>query len=70
MLTDGEIQAYLCAVAVAISARGHGVGKRLIEEAFARSGAQRVDLLALDESDGFYRSFDHRAMPATGSIPG
>jgi predicted N-acetyltransferase YhbS len=70
MLTDGEIQAYLCDVAVATALRGQGVGKRLVEEAFARSGAQRVDLLTLDESEGFYRSFGHRTMPGYRLYPG
>lgn len=70
MLTDGEIQAYLCGVAVATGARGRGVGKTLVEEAFARSGAQRVDLLALDESEAFYRSFAHRVMPGYRIYPG
>jgi predicted N-acetyltransferase YhbS len=70
MLTDGEIQAYLCDVAVATTARGQGVGKKLVEEAFARSGAQRVDLLALDESEDFYRSFGHRTMPGYRIYPG
>jgi predicted N-acetyltransferase YhbS len=69
LLTDGEIQAYLCGVAVATTARGGGVGTKLVEEAFARSGAQRVDLLALDESEGFYRSFGHRAMPGYRIYP-
>jgi ribosomal protein S18 acetylase RimI-like enzyme len=69
MLTDGEIQAYLCEVAVAATARGRGIGQKLVEEAFSRSGAQRVDLLALDESEGFYRSFRHRAMPGYRIYP-
>jgi ribosomal protein S18 acetylase RimI-like enzyme len=70
MLTDGEIQAYLCDVAVATKARRRGVGTKLIEEAFARSGAQRVDLLTLSESTDFYGSFDHRAMPGYRIYPG
>ena len=70
MLTDGEIQAYLCDVAVATPVRGRGVGKKLVEEAFARSGAQRVDLLAVDESEDFYRSFRHRKMPGYRIYPG
>jgi ribosomal protein S18 acetylase RimI-like enzyme len=69
LLTDGEIQAYLCDVAVAARARGKGVGKKLIAEAFARSGAQRVDLLALEENEDFYRSFDHRTMPGYRIYP-
>jgi ribosomal protein S18 acetylase RimI-like enzyme len=62
VLTDGAIQAYLCNVAVVGRARGRGIGRKLVEEAFSRSGAQRVDLLALDESEPFYRSFRHRTM--------
>lgn len=69
-LTDGEIQAYLCDVAVATSVRGRGVGKKLVESAFARSGARRIDLLALEESEGFYRRFDHRTMPGYRIYPG
>lgn len=62
MLTDGEIQAYLCELAVASTSREDGVGKKLVQEAFARSGAQRVDLLALDGSEAFYGAFEHRPM--------
>ena len=70
MLTDGEVQAYLCEVAVRRDARGRGIGRKLIEEAFLRSGAQRVDLLAGVESEGFYRSFAHRALPGYRIYPG
>ncbi len=70
MLIDGEIQAYLCDVAVATSMRGRGLGKKLVEAAFARSGAQRIDLLALEESEGFYRRFDHRTTPGYRIYPG
>lgn len=70
LLTDGEIQAYLCEVAVATTHRGRGIGKALVELAFARSGAQRVDLLSLVGSEAFYRSFDHRALPGYRIYPG
>jgi ribosomal protein S18 acetylase RimI-like enzyme len=70
LLTDGEIQAYLCNLAVASSLRRRGIGRRLVEEAFARSGAQRIDLLAVDESADFYRRrFDHRALPGFRIYP-
>lgn len=69
MLTDGALQAFLCLLAVAREARGQGVGRKLVEQTFARSGAERVDLLGLDESEGFYRSFEHRAMPGYRLYP-
>ncbi len=70
LLTDGEIQAYLALVAVTPAARRRGVGKRLVEEAFDRSGAQRLDLLSLDESKGFYRSFRNRELAGFRIYPG
>ncbi|HZS30960.1 MAG TPA: GNAT family N-acetyltransferase [Gaiellaceae bacterium] len=70
MLTDGEIQAYLCDLAVAKGARRAGVGRALVEAAFARCGAERVDLLALEDSEDFYRSFRHRALPGYRIYPG
>jgi ribosomal protein S18 acetylase RimI-like enzyme len=69
MLTDGEIQAYLCSLAVAARSRRQGIAARLVEAAFARSGAERVDLLAVDGSEGFYRSFHHRALPGYRIYP-
>ena len=70
LLTDGEIQAYLCNLLVDRGRRREGIGGRLVEEAFARSGAQRVDLLALDESERFYRAFRHRVLPGYRIYPG
>lgn len=70
LLTDGEIQAYLCLVAVTTMLRANGIGKKLIEEAFGRSGAERLDLLSADESQGFYRSFLHREVPGYRIYPG
>lgn len=60
LLTDGALEAYLCELVVAEAARHRGVGRALVEEAFARSGARRVDVLAEDGSEGFYGSFPHR----------
>jgi ribosomal protein S18 acetylase RimI-like enzyme len=59
-LSDGAIQAYLARLLVAESHRRQGVAQRLVREIFVRSGAQRVDLLAQQGSDAFYRSFPHR----------
>lgn len=70
LLTDGCIQAFLSVVCVAENCRGQGIGKSLIERAFTQSGAQRVDLLALDESREFYESFPHRTMAGYRIYPG
>jgi GNAT superfamily N-acetyltransferase len=60
VLSDGAVQAYLARLLVAEGARRTGVGRLLLRDALARSGALRVDLLAADGSDEFYRSFAHR----------
>jgi ribosomal protein S18 acetylase RimI-like enzyme len=60
LLTDGALEAYLCELLVAENARRRGVGRALIEEAFDRSGARRLDTLAAAASEEFYRSFEHR----------
>jgi ribosomal protein S18 acetylase RimI-like enzyme len=57
---DGVVQAHLGMLAVDGSWRRRGIGSRLVEEAFARVGAERMDLIASDESLDFYRSFRHR----------
>ncbi len=58
LLTDGH-QGYLAILVVAASARGQGVGRRLIQQAFATSGAERIDLLSTPEAEAFYRGFPH-----------
>lgn len=60
LLSDGEIQAYLAAVAVATHRRGEGIGTALIESAVALAGGHRVDLLADDGAIGFYDQLPHR----------
>ena len=57
---DGVVQAHLGLLAVAGGWRRMGVGGGLVEEAFRRTGAERLDLIASNESLGFYRSFRHR----------
>jgi len=57
LLSDGEVQAYIATMAVAASHRRRGIGTRLIKEALAASGAQRVDLLS--DADDFYRQLVH-----------
>jgi ribosomal protein S18 acetylase RimI-like enzyme len=70
LLTDGVLQAYLCELVVAEHARRRGVGRALVEEALARSGARRLDLLAEAGSEGFYASFRHRSAPGYRLYPG
>jgi ribosomal protein S18 acetylase RimI-like enzyme len=57
LLSDGEIQAYVTTMAVAAAHRRRGIGTRLIEEAFARCGARRLDLLSV--ADEFYEQLRH-----------
>ena len=62
MLSDGVIQAFMPVLIVSPECRRQGVGRRLIEEAFARSGAQRVDLSTDHEAADFYRTFKHHEL--------
>jgi ribosomal protein S18 acetylase RimI-like enzyme len=57
---DGVVQAHLGLLAVDERWRRRGIGKGLVQEAFARVGAERMDLIASDESLDFYRSLRHR----------
>ena len=60
VFADGVFQAHLGLLAVEEGWHRRGVGRGLVEEAFARVGARRLDLIASDESLEFYRSFRHR----------
>ncbi len=57
---DGVFQAHLGLLAVDEKWRRRDVGRGLVEEASARLGATRMDLIASDESLDFYRKFKHR----------
>lgn len=71
-LTDGEWIACLVDFVVDREHRRCGIGQRLIAEIFARSHAERMDLLAEAGSEPFYESRPHqrwtgyRLYPAAG----
>ena len=58
--TDGVVHAHVSIILVAASHRQCGIGRHLLEHAFARTGAQYLDLVSTEGEDGFYRSFDHK----------
>jgi predicted N-acetyltransferase YhbS len=60
VLSDGVLDAYLSALLVAEAHRGDGIGAGLLDTAYRRSGATRVDLLAGDGTEPFYARFPHR----------
>ncbi|MGC9974618.1 MAG: GNAT family N-acetyltransferase [Gaiellaceae bacterium] len=62
VISDGAINWVLGALIVSPDRRGQGVGTALIREAFARTGALRLDLLTEDESPSFYRTLPGREM--------
>jgi ribosomal protein S18 acetylase RimI-like enzyme len=57
VLSDGAVAAYLASMAVAADHRRRGVGTRLIQDAFARCGAERLDTLS--DADEFYEQLLH-----------
>ncbi|MGH3146784.1 MAG: GNAT family N-acetyltransferase [Rubrobacter sp.] len=61
MQSDGVLQAHLSYLAVDRRFRKQGTGRRLVEEAFLRCGAERVDLISTTGVEGFYESFPHKA---------
>lgn len=62
--------AYLAQLLVEPAHRGHGVGRRLVDDLAERSRAERLDLLT-DTAEGFYvSSFAHRAYRGMRLFPG
>lgn len=69
-LHDGEWIACLTDMVVDARQRRRGVGRALVRELFARTGAQRMDLLAEPGSEAFYASFPHRLWTGYRLYPG
>lgn len=63
LLTDGRVIAYLGLLVVDRDARGHGVGRALVDELFSRCRLSRFDLLSEEGSTRFYESLPHKAKP-------
>ena len=58
--TDQGIHAHISNILVSGDARSRGIGRRLVEIAFSKSGAKYIDLVSTEGSDDFYRSFTHQ----------
>jgi GNAT superfamily N-acetyltransferase len=70
VVTDHATFAYLCDVYVLEEHRGHGLGKRLIEEVMAHpalTGARRA-MLATRDAHGLYARHGFRAPPDDGVL--
>lgn len=62
-LTDRRTTTYLANLVVAEDVRGMGAGRALIDAVFEATGAERMDLLSEEVSEGFYARLPHRRMP-------
>lgn len=60
VLSDGEIQSFLTVLLVGEAHRRSGIGARLVREAFAQAGTQRMDLTSC--ADAFYEALGFRRM--------
>jgi GNAT superfamily N-acetyltransferase len=60
VLSDGEVQAYITAIAVQASHRRRGIGSALVTRALRSAGGERLDVLS--ESRHFYPSIPHRRL--------
>jgi ribosomal protein S18 acetylase RimI-like enzyme len=68
-ITDGAIQAYLCRLLVSPDFQKRGIGRALVDESLARSGAIRIDLLSSEEAEPLYRNYSHDRWPGYRLYP-
>lgn len=67
--SDGEVQAHLSNIAVDRRHRRRGTGRRLVEEALALAGGERIDLVSTEAGERFYASFPHFRLPGYRLYP-
>ncbi len=66
---DGCFGGYLCMLLVDREARGHGIGKALVERTLVESGVLRLDLLSSDRAMSLYERFPHNKIPGFRLYP-
>jgi ribosomal protein S18 acetylase RimI-like enzyme len=66
---DGCFGGYLCMLLVEPEARGHGIGKALVEATLVESGVLRLDLLSSDRAMALYERFPHNKIPGFRLYP-
>jgi len=68
-VSDGAITTYLGMLVVDPSHRERGIGRALVGELFSRSAFRRIDLLAAEESMGFYERLPNRRFAGVRVYP-
>jgi ribosomal protein S18 acetylase RimI-like enzyme len=66
---DGAFGGYLCMLLVADGARGHGIGRALVERTLVESGVLRLDLLSSEGAMSLYERFPHNRIPGFRIYP-
>ena len=68
--TDRAVHAHISNILISESYRGRGIGKELVEKAFADSGARYIDLTSTEGPGEFYKIFRHEEHPGYRIYPG
>lgn len=68
-LGDGVLQSHLSFLAVHPDHRRRGVGRLLTVATFQATHTKRMDLIT-DDAEGFYETFEHKAMAGYRIYPG